>query len=109
MAGIPDSTPVELRVNLAVVRGHYNDAARLHFRSRSRAAQFAAIRDIPILISEIERLLDLLIESLVRYASIRDAALATITANEFGETDPLLHLRLALASDSRRRWSGDHR
>jgi hypothetical protein len=109
MADIPGSTPFHLRVNLAVIRGHYADAARLHFRSRARAAQFAAIRDIPFLISEIERLFDLLAESFIRHANIRDAALATLTANEVGEADPLLHLRLALSADTQRRWNGDHR
>lgn len=97
---------IQLRVNLAIVRGHYADAARLHFRSRARAAQFAAIRDIPILISEIERLSDLLAEVLVRHTNLRDAALVTITAYEADEADPLLHIRLALSADSRRRWTG---
>jgi hypothetical protein len=78
----------------------------MHFRSRARAAQFVAIRDIPILISEIERLLDLLAEVLVRHTNLRDAALATMTAYETGEADPLLQIRLVLSADSRRRWIG---
>ena len=90
MTGVPGSAPVQLRVNLEIVRGHYNDAARMHFRSRARAAQFAAIRDIPILISEIERLSDLLAEVLVRHTNLRDAALATMTAYEAGEARPVV-------------------
>lgn len=106
MTSVPGSAPVQLRVNLEIVRGHYNDAARMHFRSRARAAQFAAIRDIPLLISEIERLSDLLAEVLVRHTNLRDAALATMTAYEAGEADPLLQIRLVLSADSRRRWIG---
>lgn len=102
------STPPQLKVNLAVVWAHYDNAARSHFRSRVRAAQFAAIRDIPILVDEIERLFDLLAESLIRYADLRHAAVATIAATEVGEIDPLFYLRLAVSADRRRRENGDH-
>ena len=53
MTSTSDSRPVQLQVNLAIVHGHYQDAVRLHFRSRARAAQYAAIRDIPSLLTEI--------------------------------------------------------
>jgi hypothetical protein len=60
------------------------------------------------LINEIERLFDILMELSTRHADIRAAALAAIDANEMGDVDSLLHLRLALSSDERRRWSNDH-
>ena len=109
MISHPDPTPVPLQVNLAVVQGHYEDAARLHLRSRARAAQYAAIRDIPILISEIERLWTLLIQAQIRHANLRAAALATMAAHDAYETDPLSHLRAELSADDRRGWSrGGH-
>jgi hypothetical protein len=51
MTSFPRTTPVQLRVNLDIVQAHYALAMRMHFRSRGRAAQFAAIRDIPVLIA----------------------------------------------------------
>lgn len=52
-----------LRVNLSVVRGHYDDANRLHVPARRRAAMYAAVRDIPVLVAEVERLWALACES----------------------------------------------
>jgi hypothetical protein len=104
MTSTPGSRPVQLQVNLAVVQGHYEAAVRLHFRSRSRAAQYAAIRDIPFLLSEIERLFTLLAEVRIRHANLRAAALATMSAFDAYETDPLSHLRVGLSRDDRRGW-----
>jgi hypothetical protein len=98
------SRPDQLQVNLAVVQSHYGDAMRLHFRSRARAAQYAAIRDIPFLISEIERLWTLLTEARIRHANLRAAALATMSAYDAHETDPLSRLRAGLSGDDRRGW-----
>jgi hypothetical protein len=103
MTSHPDPPPIQLQVNLAVVQGHYQDAVRLHFRSRARASQYTAIRDIPLLISEIERLWTLLTESLVGYANLRAAVLATMTAYEAHQADPFSHLRAQLLADDRRR------
>ena len=104
MTSTPGSKPVQLQVNLAVVQGHYEDAIRLHFRSRGRAAQYTAIRDIPFLLSEIERLRTLLTETLIRLANLRAAALATMSAYDDHEIDPLSHVRAELSEDDRRRW-----
>jgi hypothetical protein len=79
---------VQLQVNLAVMQGHYEDAVRPHFRGRARAAQYTAIRDIPFLLREIERLRTLLNESRIRYASLRAAALAIMAAHNDYQTDP---------------------
>ena len=95
---------VQLHVNLAVVQGHYEDAVRLHFRGRARAAQYTAIRDIPSLLREIEQLRTLLTESQIRYANLRAAALATMAAHDDYQTDPLSYLRAALSPDDRRGW-----
>jgi len=104
MTRIPGSRRAQLHVNLAVVQGHYEDAVRLHFRSRARAAQYAAIRDIPFLLSEIERLWTLLTEAQIRYANLRAAVLATMSAYDAHETNPLSHLRTGLSGDDRPGW-----
>jgi hypothetical protein len=96
------STPIQLQVNLAIVRGHYADAVPPHLRGRARAAQFAAIRDIPVLISEIDRLWILLTEAWIRYASLRAAALATMAAHEADGTDRFSRLREELSADGQR-------
>jgi hypothetical protein len=104
MMSTPGSRPVQLQVNLAVVQGHYEDAVRLHFRSRGRAAQYTAIQDIPFLLDEIERLCTLLTETRIRLANLRAAVLATMSAYEAHEMDPLSHLRAELSGDDRRGW-----
>jgi hypothetical protein len=109
MTSTPGSRAVQLQVNPAIVQGHYEDALRLHFRSRSRAAQYAAIRDIPFLLSEIERLWTLLTEALIRHANLRAAALATMSAYDAHETDPLSHLLTELSEDDRRGWGPGNR
>jgi hypothetical protein len=104
MTSIPGSRPVQLHVNMAVIQGHYEDAVRLHFRSRARAAQYTAIRDIPSLLNEIERLWTLLTEARIRRANLYAAALATMSAYEAHETDPLSYLRAGLSGPDRRGW-----
>jgi len=97
------SASVQLQVNLAVVRGHYTDALRPHFRGQARAAQYRALRDIPFLINEIERLWALLDQTLIHYANLRAAALTAIIAHDAYEPDPSSHLRAALSLDNQRR------
>ena len=104
MTSTPGSRADQLQVNLDIVEGHYRDALRLHFRGRARAAQYAAIRDIPFLLSEIERLWTLLTEVRIRHANLRAAALATMSAYDAHENDPLSHLRAGLSRDDRRGW-----
>ena len=104
MTSTPGSRAVELQVNLAVVEGHYRDALRPHLPDRARAARYAAIRDIPPLLDEIERLWTLLTETQIRHANLRAAALATMSAYGAREIDPLSHLRAGLSEDNRRGW-----
>jgi hypothetical protein len=82
-----------LRVNLSVVRGHYADANRPHAPVRRRDALNAAVRDIPVLIVEIERLWALACDAYQRYANLRAAALASVAAFDADEHDPLFYLR----------------
>ena len=62
----------------------------------------AAIRDIPSLLTEIERLWTLLTEERIRQSNLRAAALATMSAFDAHETDPLSHLRAELSGNIRR-------
>jgi hypothetical protein len=90
-----DSPPAHLprmHVNLAVIRGHYADAKRQGLRARGYVA-YVAIRDIPALVVEVERLWTLACDAQHRYADLRAAALACIAASEAGEPDPLFYLR----------------
>jgi hypothetical protein len=54
---------------------------------------YAAVRDIPLLISEVERLWTLARDARERYVQLHAAAVASITADHAGDPDPLLHLR----------------
>jgi len=88
----PPARPLRLQVNLSVVRGHYADARRQGLRVRGYTA-YAAIRDIPALVAEIERLWSLTCDLQHRYADLRAAAVSCIVAAEAGEHDPLFYLR----------------
>jgi hypothetical protein len=103
----PQLSP-QLRINLAVVRGHYDDTTRPHTPARARSALFAAVRDIPALITEIERLWAFACDANMRYANLRAAALASIAATDAGEPDPMFYLRDELSA-SRRHGSGPGR
>jgi hypothetical protein len=88
----PEHLP-RLQVNLSVVRDHYAYALRRHTRQARRYAQYAAIRDIPALAAEVERLWAQACDAHQRYADLRAAALACIAASDAGEPDPLFYLR----------------
>jgi hypothetical protein len=81
-----------LQVNLSIVRGHHADASRHGLKVRGYTA-YVAIRDIPALVAEVERLWSLACDAQQRYADLRAAALACIAASEAGEPDPLFYLR----------------
>lgn len=83
----------QLRVNLSVVRGHYEDANRLHVPSRRRDAMYTAVRDIPLLIAEIERLWALAGESRQQYLRLSSAVADSVAAGAAGDPDPLSALR----------------
>lgn len=94
MTKIPAPAPwPRMKVNLAVVRSHYAYANRRHTPRTRRYAHFIAIRDIPALIAEIERLWNVACIARQRYADLRAAALACIAASEADEPDPLFYLR----------------
>jgi hypothetical protein len=82
-----------LNVNLSVVRGHYADAQRRHTPRARRYVEYVALRDIPALAAEVERLWALACKAHQRYADLRAAALACIAASEADEPDPLFYLR----------------
>lgn len=82
-----------LQVNLSVIRSHYSYALRHHSPRARRYAQYVAIRDIPALVTEVERLWALASDTSQRYADLRAAALACIAATDASEPDPLFYLR----------------
>jgi hypothetical protein len=95
----PDPTHLpRLRVNLSVVCGHYADTNRRHTPSRRRDAMYTAVRDIPILVAEVERLWRFACDRQRRYLHLRAVALASITADDAGSPDPLFDLREELHS-----------
>jgi hypothetical protein len=73
------------------------EAIRHHFhaalRTRTPAACWTAITDIPVLLAEIARLALLLTWSRLHFANLLAAARATLAAHHEGEDDPLSYLR----------------
>lgn len=85
--------PPRMHLNLSVIRGHYDDANRAHTPAARGSAQRAAMRDIPALLAEIQRLWAVASEAHQRYTDLRAAALACIAASDAGEPDPMFYLR----------------
>ena len=69
--------------------------ARYHAATQTRtpAALWAALADIPVLLAEIRRLRDLHALTRVRYANLLAAARATLAADRDGEAEPLFYVR----------------
>lgn len=76
-------------LDLDAVRTHLQDA---HAR-RIPVALWIAIADVPVLLSEIDRLRTLLALVRGQYANLLAAARATLAAERDGEDEPLAYLR----------------
>ena len=76
-------------LDLEAVRNHFRKALRY----RTPTAMWTAIADIPVLLAEIERVLDLLTRARTEFANLLAAARATLAALDERETDPLSYLR----------------
>src|SRR5215475_3967219 len=87
------------------------DAASTRYRAAltaptdgSRAALAGSAADIPALVSEVDRLFALLLQTRCRYADLAAAARATLAAYADGEPDPLAYLRDELTCPAP--WTG---
>ena len=73
------------------------EAVRHHFhaaiRTRTPAAVWAALADIPVLLAEVARLALLLTWARLHFANLLAAARASLAAHHDGEPDPLSYLR----------------
>ena len=73
------------------------EAVRTHFRValryRTPIAMWTAIADIPVLLVELERVLNLLTRSRTEFANLLAASRATLAAVKDYEPDPLTYLR----------------
>jgi hypothetical protein len=98
-----------LRVKLSVVRGHYANANHPDSAVHHIDAMNAAMRDIPALVMEIERLWAIACLAHQRYANLRAAALACVAAYETDEPDPLFYLRDELMTHQPSRTSSRRR
>ena len=70
------------------------DAIRLRYRRAVDSAIPASMSaaDVPLLVSEVERLGALVIETRLAYANLRAAALAVLSAARDGEPEPFAYL-----------------
>jgi hypothetical protein len=76
-------------LDLEAVRTHFSNALRY----RTPTALWTALADIPVLLVELERVLDLLTRARTEYANVLAAARATLAAVDEREADPLGYLR----------------
>jgi hypothetical protein len=76
-------------LDLEAVRTHFRHALRY----RTPTALWTALADIPVLLVELERVLDLLARARTESANVLAAARATLAAVDEGEHDPLAYLR----------------
>lgn len=80
-------------LDLEAVRTHFRNALRY----RTPTAMWTALADIPVLLVELERVLDLLTRARTEFANVLAAARATLAAVAESETDPLMYLRDEIA------------
>ena len=80
-------------LNLEAVRTHFRNALRY----RTPIAMWTALADIPVLLVELERVLDLLTRARTEFANVLAAARATLNAVDDRESDPLGYLREEIA------------
>ena len=76
------------------VRSHF----RIALRSRTPAAMWAVIADIPVLLAELDRALMLATEARTEFANLLAAARAALAATADGDEDALYLLRDELAA-----------
>ncbi len=76
-------------LDLEAVRTHFRNALRY----RTPTAMWTALADIPVLLVELERVLDLLTRARTEFANVLAAARATLNAADDRESDPLGYLR----------------
>lgn len=81
-------------VDLEEVRGHYRAATH----TRTPVALWIAVADIPVLLTEINRVRSMHALTRAQYADLLAAARATLAAHRDGEADPLFYLRDELAA-----------
>lgn len=81
-------------VDLEAARTHHHTATT----TRTPAALWTAVADLPVLLAEIDRCRTLLALTRAEYANLLAAARATIAAYRDGEADPLWYLRDELSA-----------
>ena len=84
----PPTTP-RPTIDQEAVRNHFHAA----IRTRTPAAFWTALADIPVLLAELARLALLLTWARLHFANLLAAARATLAAHHDGEPDPLSYLR----------------
>jgi len=103
----PDEFAFAVRLDLDAIRSRYRRAVNSATPGRLSVALLASAADVPLLLSEVDRLSTLLVDTRLEHANLRAAAHAALSAARDGEPDPLAYL----ADELRGEWptAGDHR
>ena len=96
-----------VRLDLDAIRSRYRQAVNSATPGRMSGALLASIADVPLLLSEVDRLSALLFHARLEHANLRAAARAALSAARDGEPDPFVYL----SDELRGEWPtpGDHR
>jgi hypothetical protein len=92
--------PYRLLVDLRAVRARHWAILRTRTRQEFHAALIASVKDIPLLVSEVDGLWLAPARMRRRYADLLAAARAAVSAEQDGEDDPLYYVRDELAAHS---------
>jgi len=84
----PEESALMVRLDLDAIRSRYRRVA--HTATTDRL--IASASDVPELLSEVDRLAALLIETRMRHANLRAAVGAALSAARDGEPDPFVYL-----------------
>jgi hypothetical protein len=80
-------------LDLDAIRSRYRQAVNTATPGRMSVALLASAADVPVLLSEVDRLSALLFDARLEHANLRAAARAALSAARDGEPDPFVYLR----------------
>ena len=82
-----------LGVDIDAIQARYWAIHSTRTSAEFRAALVASVVDVPILVSEVEKLWARLVQTRRRYADLLAGVRATLAADRDGESDPLWYVR----------------
>ena len=86
------SRPPKLSIDVPAIVGRLDAVSRATTPEQAHAALLDSVSDIPLLVAELSRIWSLHLRLRLRYANLRAAAYAALSADRDGQPEPLAYL-----------------